>query len=200
VVRDLGDDPEVVGDEQDRGPEVLLELVHELEDLRLDRDVERGRGLVGDEHSGSQESAIAIITRWRMPPDIWCGYSSTRTSGRGMPTFVSISIALACASCGSIPLWSGRPRQSGRRPCRPVQTRHRLLEDHRDVVAAHVAELGFAERQEIARSCVRWLEPDPTAGLDAGRDGDEPHHGQRGHALAAARLADDRERLARKIS
>ena len=22
---------------------------------------------------GLQESAIAIITRWRMPPDIWCG-------------------------------------------------------------------------------------------------------------------------------
>ena len=23
---------------------------------------------------GSQESAIAIMTRWRMPPDISCGY------------------------------------------------------------------------------------------------------------------------------
>ena len=24
---------------------------------------------------GSQASAIAIITRWRMPPENWCGYS-----------------------------------------------------------------------------------------------------------------------------
>ena len=23
--------------------------------------------------AGSQASAMAIITRWRMPPDIWCG-------------------------------------------------------------------------------------------------------------------------------
>ena len=23
---------------------------------------------------GLQESAIAIITRWRMPPENWCGY------------------------------------------------------------------------------------------------------------------------------
>ena len=33
--------------------------------------------------SGRQASAIAIITRWRMPPESWCGYSSTRRSGAG---------------------------------------------------------------------------------------------------------------------
>ena len=32
---------------------------------------------------GSHESAIAIITRWRMPPDISCGYCLTRRSGYG---------------------------------------------------------------------------------------------------------------------
>ena len=37
---------------------------------------------------GSHESAIAIITRWRMPPDISCGYCLTRRSGLGMPTSV----------------------------------------------------------------------------------------------------------------
>ena len=31
---------------------------------------------------GSQASAIAIITRWRIPPESWCGYSSTRRAGR----------------------------------------------------------------------------------------------------------------------
>ena len=45
-----------------------------LEDLRLDRHVERGRRLVGDQQtSGLHASAIAIITRWRMPPENWCG-------------------------------------------------------------------------------------------------------------------------------
>ena len=31
---------------------------------------------------GSHESAIAIITRWRMPPDISWGYCLTRRSGQ----------------------------------------------------------------------------------------------------------------------
>ena len=37
-------------------------------DLRLDRDVQRGRRLVGDEQLRLARSAMAIITRWRMPP------------------------------------------------------------------------------------------------------------------------------------
>jgi hypothetical protein len=45
----------------------------QLEDLRLDRDVERGRRLVGDEQVRAAASAIAIIARWRMPPENWCG-------------------------------------------------------------------------------------------------------------------------------
>ena len=34
---------------------------------------------------GSHDRAIAIITRWRMPPDSSCGYCLTRRSGLGMP-------------------------------------------------------------------------------------------------------------------
>ena len=33
--------------------------------------------------AGSQASAMAIITRWRMPPDRRCGKSSMRVGGRG---------------------------------------------------------------------------------------------------------------------
>ena len=32
---------------------------------------------------GSQASAMAIITRWRMPPESSCGYSSSRSRGDG---------------------------------------------------------------------------------------------------------------------
>ena len=48
----LGDDAEVVGDEDDRGPGLVAQVAHEVEDLRLDRDVERGRRLVGDQEFG----------------------------------------------------------------------------------------------------------------------------------------------------
>ena len=66
--------------------------------------------------SGSQASAIAIITRWAMPPDISCGIrlepplrvgdadhrAAARAPGRGRP----------CASC---PRWMlAAPRRSGR--------------------------------------------------------------------------------------
>jgi hypothetical protein len=44
------------------------------------------------------ESAIAIITRCRWPPESWWGYSSMRVSGLGMPTRFSISIARFLAS------------------------------------------------------------------------------------------------------
>ena len=44
-------------------------VVEQIEDLGLDGHVERGRRLVGDQQLGSQASAIAIITRCRMPPE-----------------------------------------------------------------------------------------------------------------------------------
>ena len=47
------------------------------------------RAVVGSSHkmiSGSQDSAIAIITRCRMPPENSCGYARNRRSGSGMPT------------------------------------------------------------------------------------------------------------------
>ena len=49
VVDRLGHDAEVVGDQQQRRPGPVLDLPEELEDLGLDRDVERRRRLVGDQ-------------------------------------------------------------------------------------------------------------------------------------------------------
>ncbi len=59
---------------------------------------------------------MAIITRWRMPPESWCGYSFTRRSGLGMWTILSISTVLSIAA--------RRPRPSCRRMasaiCSPI--------------------------------------------------------------------------------
>jgi hypothetical protein len=54
VLGHLGDHAQVVRDEDDRRTCFLAQLAHQLEDLRLDRDVERRGGLVGDEQSRSQ--------------------------------------------------------------------------------------------------------------------------------------------------
>ena len=50
--RSLGDDAEVVGDQDHRHPALAAQVVEQLQDLRLDRHVERGRRLVGDQQLG----------------------------------------------------------------------------------------------------------------------------------------------------
>ena len=45
----LGDDAEIVGDQDHGGAGAFLELEHQVEDLRLDGDIERGGRLVGDQ-------------------------------------------------------------------------------------------------------------------------------------------------------
>jgi hypothetical protein len=47
---------------------------------------------------GSQAIPIAITTRWRIPPESWCGYSSTRWPGAGMPTDARSSTVRSRAS------------------------------------------------------------------------------------------------------
>ena len=56
----LGDHAHVVGDQDDGGAEGLLQLAHQVEDLRLDGDVERRGRLVGDQQLG-----IARRAPWR---------------------------------------------------------------------------------------------------------------------------------------
>ncbi|ODQ83872.1 hypothetical protein BFG51_08405 [Dietzia alimentaria] len=65
---------------------------------------------------GSQDSAMAMPTRWRMPPESWCGYSFSRVLGDGMRTRVSISTARSTASLRLRPRWW----RSGSMICRPI--------------------------------------------------------------------------------
>ena len=52
AVGDLGDDAEIVGDQDHRQVAVAVQLFDQLQDLRLDRDVEGGGRLVGDQDLG----------------------------------------------------------------------------------------------------------------------------------------------------
>ena len=53
--------------------------------------------------SGSLASAIAIITRWRWPPESWCGNAPSRRSGSGMPTSCRSSSVRARAFASPMP-------------------------------------------------------------------------------------------------
>ena len=56
--------------------------------------------------AGSQEMAMAPTMRWRIPPDIWCGYSLTRVSGAEILTAFKRSRALVHALARSTPSWT----------------------------------------------------------------------------------------------
>ena len=58
----------VVRDQDDRGAVVALEL-HELQDLRLDGDIERRRRLVCNQERRVAGERHRDLTRWRIPPE-----------------------------------------------------------------------------------------------------------------------------------
>src|SRR5436309_360693 len=55
---------------------------------------------------GSHEIAIAPTMRWRIPPDIWCGYSRTRSSGAAIRTARRSSLARTQALPRLAPSWT----------------------------------------------------------------------------------------------
>ena len=142
---------------------------------------------------GLQASAIAIIARCRMPPDSWCGYSLARCAGSGILTSRSISMAL-----------------SQRRRFRQILVQpHRLGDLLRrssctgfsEVIGSwKIIEISLPRTSRISASlsCTQILavEPDRAADDAARRVRHQPHQRQRGHRLAAAGFADDRQRFA----
>ena len=88
--------------------------------------------------SGSLAIAMAIITRWRMPPENSCGYCSARWAGCGMPTMPSRSTALRCAAAFvRVLVRADHLDDLHADLLHRVQRRQRVLEDHRDPLAAH---------------------------------------------------------------
>ena len=141
--------------------------------------------------SGSQASAMAIMTRCAMPPDSSCGNALSRRCGSGMPTIRRSSRARASATLPFMFRWI----LSTSSICLPtsadrVERRRRLLEDHRDPVAADLAHLLVRDLEQVPA-----VEQD-LAGLDPPGVGHQAHDRQAGDALAAARFADQPHDLA----
>ena len=142
--------------------------------------------------SGLLAMAMAIMIRWRMPPENWCGYWSKRRSGSGMPTRRRSSMARRFASAPRDPRVA--EEDLGDLPADAhggVQRAHRVLEDHRDGVAADGGEGLVGGAGEVLAA-----EADLARGDLAGRARGEAEDGLGGDALAAAALADDGEDLA----
>ena len=191
LVADLGDHAEIVGDQNDRGPARRLQLAHQIEDLRLQGDVERGGRLVRDQkpgiagqrhrdhdalaHAARQFVRIFVDAFFRRG-DVDAAQQVDRALARRAPR------SAAMAQDGLDDLLADRETR--------VERGHRLLENHREAVAA-----------QVAQSLVGYLKQVETVETD--RSGDlgrmfrqQAHDGQRSYALAAAGFADQPQRRA----
>ena len=100
------------------------------------------RAVVGSSaisRSGLHVIAMAIIARWRMPPENSWGCISARCAGCGMPTRSSISTARAHGLLLAEPVVDpGHLGDLAAHGVHRVERRQRVLEDHRDLPAAHL--------------------------------------------------------------
>ena len=74
---------------------------------------------------------MAIITRWLMPPESWCGYTSSREAGSGMPTGQQVDSALAASAAVAALMHLQRLHDLVTDGIARVQAGHRIPEDHR---------------------------------------------------------------------
>ena len=167
----------------------------QLEDLGLDGDVERRGRLVGDQQAAArQASAMAIMTRWRMPP-----LKLVR---------IAVEPALPASGCRPAPAARSRvaprlaaarargaaqpSRRSARRWCMTglsaVIGSWKIMRDPAAAQARAARLGGMASRSRPSNAM--------PAALDAAGAWRRPSMAAAGHGLATTDLADDAERLA----
>ena len=174
-------------------PSSSREAQQQLQDLVLDGDVERGRRLVGEQqlgfggerdgdhralaHAAGELVRIVVEPRARRRG---CRRGRAAPSRAGAARLVARA-AVCATRLSSICSADGEHR---------VQRRHRLLEDHRDLAAAHVAQARLGHRQR-SRPCQLTRPATPWRWAQQAQDRAQ------GHALARAGFADEAQHLAR---
>ena len=185
-------DAEIVRDQDHGHSGGRLDLLEQFQVLGLNGDVERGRRLVGDEqprragkrdrarHSLSHPAAelVGIVPQPRL------GGGDPETSERLQHAFAERSAAQPLMEPHHLAHLRA-DRQRG------VQRRHRILQHHGDLLAAHAAHLGPGLAQQIVA-----LEEHAAADDPSGRLGDQTDQGEARHRLSRSRFADERQRLA----
>ena len=172
-------------------PRSAHKFAHQLDDLGLHGDVERGGRLVGDQEirsAGERDRdhhalphAAGKLVRIILHPPLRCGDADARQRLDRQPVgFPPVLALVQHEHLGDLPA-DRRDR---------IERRHRLLEDHGDAIAAQLALLGRRKVLDLAA-----VETDG-AGADRQRRTQQADQSERRNALAAAGFADEAERLA----
>src|SRR6266571_5505693 len=183
----LGDHSEIMSDHQNRGAEFLLQMDQQIQNLRLNGDVERCRRFVGNHerrlHDESHRYQYALPHPARQLVRVLSGAVFRRRHAGKRESLDGAIPGLSSAHSSVDSRYLGDLVSNGENR---IESRHRLLKNHRDPVAADVPDLFIAERDEILA-----LKLDATARLDSPRRLDQSQDGERGHRFSATRFADD---------
>ena len=187
----LGQQRQVVGDEQQRHVLSALQLHQQLQHLGLHGHVQRSGGLIGNQQLGRAGQrdgdhhplahAAGELVRVGTQPRLGIGH---------LDQAQQLQRALAQPGLGPALVDLERLDDLEADGVARVQAGHRVLEDHRDVAAGDAAALAGAEFQQVLT-----VEAQQVGGDAAGRL-HQAHQRQHGHALAGAGFADDAEQLA----
>ncbi len=191
AVGGLGDDAHVVGHQHDRGAVVAAETLQQRDDLRLDRDVERRRRLVGDdeprvgaEREGDDDALPhAAGEMMRITVDAPFGAWDAdflQELDRAPPRRRAVEVEMGLDGFDEL-----APDGVER-----IEAGQRILEDRADLLAAQPPHLRAAQIVDPLP-----VEQDTPAG-DVPRRLEEADDRGAGQRLAGARFADDAQHLA----
>ena len=191
AVRHFGDDAEIVGDQQHAHAALALQLRQQVENLRLDGDVERRRRLVGDQQvglAGQRDGdhhallhAAGKLEGIFVEPPLGVGDADlAQQFQHALAGRLAAQVAMAVEHFADLHA-DGQHR---------VEAGRRLLEDHRDARAAHLAHVGFGQGQQFLA-----FQPDAAAGDAPGRR-QQAHDALRRRRFAAAGFAEQGEGFA----
>ena len=187
----LRHDSEIMGDQEDGCVEICFQIVHEIQDLSLNRDIQRGCGFIGDDqvriagqghcyHHPLPHAATHLIGIFSNPL-AWIGYAdvgqqfSCPAPGRpSLQAFMQLEHL-----CNLVAYLKGR-----------IEGGHGLLENHGDSVATDVPDFRVTQPDHIPP-----VEQNSAVNNFAGGIRDQSHDRQCGYALSAPGLPDQAQRF-----
>ncbi len=187
----LGDDAEVVGDQEHGRLQLLLQLQHQGQNLGLNGHVQGGGRLVGDEEPGpagqghGDHDPLA-----HAPRELVRVILEALSGGRDLDLVQKPGRLGEGLMLGQIEVDHQRLGHLTADGQNRVERGHGLLEDHRDLAAPDGPQLLLFEIEEVG------LLKQDASGVDPPRRlGDQTQDGQGGDGLAAAGFADQAEAL-----
>ena len=151
-VGDFPDDAKIVGDEQHRHAALALKLLQQQKDFGLDRDIQSGGRFVGDQQ-------IRLICQGHGDHDALALTARKLVRVAGEPGFrlldMDLMQKLQHPVAGGLVAHAAMDFQDladlALHRVQRIERRHRLLENHRNVVAAHPAQVGLVGDQADPR-------------------------------------------------